>query len=124
MTAIDGFDDQPDILAPETIASMTDQKVAGKGLFGWRGSDKYGTWWRTGYLTGSSALIVRQKDGVNWVIMLNTSTYKHSRIHSYVSSLMFGSVNKVDHWPDIDLFTMEEKQPWPITEIPATNPKL
>lgn len=124
MTAIDGFDDQPDILAPETIASMTNQKIAGNGLFGWRGSDKYGTWWRTGYLTGSTAMIVRQKDGVNWVIMLNTSTYKHSRIQSYVSSLMFGSVNKVHQWPEIDLFTMEEKQPWPIKEIPATNPKL
>ena len=103
---------------------MSDPSVAGKGLYGWRGSDNYGTWWRTGYLSGSSALIVRQSDGVNWVIMTNTSTYKQSRIHRYVSALMFGSIYRVQDWPQIDLFSMEDEHPGPITDIPATNPKL
>jgi CubicO group peptidase (beta-lactamase class C family) len=124
LTAIDGFDKQPDILSPETIADMSDPHVAGKGLYGWRGSDKYGTWWRTGYLSGSSALVVRQNDGINWVILLNTSTYKQSRIHRYVSSMMFGAINHVEVWPPMDLFTMEENPPDPISDIPATNPKL
>lgn len=124
MTAIDGFDEQPDILRPETIASMSDPDMAGKGLFGWRGSDRYGTWWRTGYLTGSSALMVRQNDGVNWVVMTNTSTYKHSNIHRYTSGMMFGAINRVKQWPVFDLFTMEEVGPDPITDIPASNPKL
>ncbi len=124
LTAIDGFDEQPDILSHETIESMSDPGFAGKGLFGWRGSDQYGTWWRTGYLSGSSALIVRQGDGINWVVMTNTSTYKQSRIHRYVSGLMFGSVGAVDNWPVLDLFTMEENHPGPISDIPATNPKL
>ena len=124
MTAIDGFDEQPDILSPETIASMSDPNIAGKGLFGWRGSDRYGTWWRTGYLTGSSALMVRQNDGINWVVMTNTSTYKQSRIHRYVSSMMFGTINAVQQWPVFDLFTMDDNHPGPITDIPATNPKL
>ena len=124
LTAIDGFSEQPDILSSETIALMSDSDLAGKGLFGWRGSDNYGTWWRTGYLTGSSALMVRQKDGINWVVMMNTSTYKHSRIHRYVSQMMFGAVNRVNDWPLIDLFSMESDIPNPITEIPATNPKL
>jgi hypothetical protein len=103
---------------------MSDPNVAGTGLYGWRGSDKYGTWWRTGYLSGSSALIVRQSDGINWVILLNTSTYKQSRIHRYVSGMMFGAVNHVVQWPAMDLFTMEENPPDPISDIPATNPKL
>ena len=124
LTAIDGFSEQPDILSSETIALMSDSDLAGKGLFGWRGSDNYGTWWRTGYLTGSSALMVRQNDGINWVVMMNTSTYKHSRIHRYVSQMMFGAVNRVNDWPLIDLFSMESDIPNPITEIPATNPKL
>lgn len=124
LTAIDGFPGQPDILLPATIAKMSDPEFAGKGLFGWRGTDRYGTWWRTGYLTGSSALMVRQKDGINWVVMINTSTYKHSDIHRYVSSLMFGAVSRVNEWPSIDLFSMESESPNPITEIPATNPKL
>lgn len=124
LTAIDGLPDQPDILLPETIARMSDPDFAGKGLFGWRGSDRYGTWWRTGYLTGSSALMVRQKDGLNWVVMMNTSTYKHSRIHRYVSGMMFGTISRVKEWPAIDLFTMELNTPNPIAKIPATNPKL
>jgi len=124
LTAIDGFNEQPDILSKASIAMMSDPSIAGKGLYGWRGSDKYGTWWRTGYLTGSSALIVRQPDGVNWVILTNTSTYKDSKIHRYTSRMMFGAVNKVRHWPMLDLFTIEEASQHPITEIPATNPKL
>ena len=124
LTAIDGFQDQPDILSSETIEMMSNPDIAGEGLFGWRGSDKYGTWWRTGYLTGSSALMVRQKDGINWVMMINTSTYKHSHIQRYVSGMMFKAVNRVKEWPSIDLFAMDSDSPNPITEIPATNPKL
>ncbi len=124
LTAVDGFGDQPDILSRESIASMSDPSIAGKGLYGWVGSDGYGTWWRTGYLTGSSALMVRQKNGVNFVLMSNTSTRKHGRIHSYVSRMMFGAVSKVDQWPMIDLFTIQEASHNPITEIPTTNPKL
>jgi len=124
LTAIDGFSEQPDILRPLTILQMSNPDAAGSGLFGWRGSDNYGTWWRTGYLTGSSALMVRQQDGLNWVVMINTSTYKHSRIHRYVSGMMFRAVNRVDDWPSVDLFGREADLPGPIAEIPASNPKL
>ena len=124
LTAIDGFPGQPDILKPETVALMTDPEFSGYGLFGWRGTDNHGTWWRTGYLTGSSALVVRQRNGINWVVLTNTSTYKHSDIHRYVSSMMFSAVNRVHDWPLIDLFSMESAPPSPISEIPATNPKL
>ena len=124
LTAVDGFSEQPDILRPLTILQMSNPDAAGSGLFGWRGSDNYGTWWRTGYLTGSSALMVRQQDGLNWVVMMNTSTYKHSRIHRYVSGMMFRAVNQVDDWPSVDLFAREADLPGPIAEIPASNPKL
>jgi hypothetical protein len=124
LTAIDGFPGQPDILKEETIQLMADPEFSGSGLFGWRGSDKYGNWWRTGYLTGSTAMMVRQQDGLDWVVMMNTSTYKHSRIQGYVSGMMFGAVNRVCDWPSIDLFSMEAGNPNSIAEIPAANPKL
>jgi CubicO group peptidase (beta-lactamase class C family) len=124
LSAVDGFPDQPDILSKETIRLMTDPSFSGRGLFGWRGSDSYGTWWRTGYLTGSAALLVRQNDGLNWVIMMNATTYKHSRIQRYVSGMMFRAVNQVKTWPSIDLFSMDAATQNPISEIPATNPKL
>ncbi|MEZ5071726.1 MAG: serine hydrolase domain-containing protein [Bacteroidales bacterium] len=124
LTALDGFPSQPDILTTESILMMSDPDQAGQGLFGWRGSDPYGTWWRTGYLTGSSALMVRQHDGLNWVILLNTSTSKQSRIHRYVSGMMFQSVNRVKEWPSLDLFGPEFQTHNAIEDIPATNPNL
>lgn len=124
LTAIDGFSAQPDILKPETLEMMTDPNMAGRGLYGWRGNDSRGTWWRTGYFYGSTALMVRQQDGINWVILLNTSTYKQSRIHRYVSSMMFSAVNRVKEWPDQDLFMIDQQYPEPIAKIPENNPKL
>jgi len=124
LTAIDGFSAQPDILKPETLEMMTNPDLSGKGLYGWRGNDKRGTWWRTGYFYGSTALTVRQRDGLNWVILLNTSTYKQSRIHRYVSSMMFGAVNRVQEWPRQDLFMVDQLAPERINSIPVNNPKL
>lgn len=109
LTAIDAFNIQPDILNPEDLELMTNPELSGKGLFGWRGSDFSGTWWRTGYLAGSTAMVVRQHDGTNWVILMNTTTSRQSHIHRYISSMMFRAVNSVRTWPAIDLFSPERK---------------
>jgi hypothetical protein len=77
-------------------------------MFGWKGSDGYGTWWRTGTLTGNAALVVRQNNDINWVILVNTSTYKRSRIHSYMSRTMFHAVSTVKEWPEYDLFNYQD----------------
>ncbi|MBN1132705.1 MAG: beta-lactamase family protein [Bacteroidales bacterium] len=124
ITAIDGCQGHPDILKPETLNMMIDPNLSGEGLFGWRGSDQYGNWWRTGYFGGSSALVMRQEGGINWVIMMNTSTNKQSGIHRYVSGMMFSTVSKIKEWPDIDLFMIDSWNPYPISEIPLTNPHL
>lgn len=124
MTVLDGFSSQQDILEKETLDMMVDPEMAGIGLFGWRGQDHYGTWWRTGYISGSTALLVRQQDGVNWVILMNTSTYRESRIQRYTSSMMFRAVNSVQLWPYLNLFRVDQNYPGPITEIPVSNPLL
>ncbi len=124
MTALDGFGNQRDILKKETIEMMVDPDLAGRGLFGWRGQDRYGTWWRTGYISGSTALLVRQRDGVNWVILLNTSTPKESRIQRYTSSMMFRAVSSVKLWPFLNLFLVDQTYPDPISEFPISNPLL
>lgn len=124
ITAVDGFPEQPDILKEETIDLMVNRNLAGYGLYGWRGNDGNGTWWRTGYLDGSTAVVVRQNNKINWVILLNTSTYKKSRIQRYLSSTMFGAVNSVDLWPDLNLFMVDVSWPGPITDLPEKNPNL
>jgi len=104
IAAVDGRTSSPDILEPETISLMTNRGRSGRGMFGWKGSDGYGTWWRTGTLTGNAALVVRQNNDINWIILVNTSTYKRSRIHSVMSRTMFHAVASVKDWPEYDLF--------------------
>jgi CubicO group peptidase (beta-lactamase class C family) len=125
LTCIDGFDNQQDILKKETILMMTNPETAGKGLFGWRGVDNHGTWWRTGTLSGTTALIMRQENGINWVILLNTSAYKRNRLHSKLSYTMFASVYRTKKWPEINLFEVQNMSiNAPKVKIPTLNPKL
>jgi len=124
LTAIDDFNIQPDILSPENLELMTNPVLSGKGLFGWRGSDFSGTWWRTGYLAGSTAMVVRQHDGTNWVILLNTTTSKESHIHRFISSMMFRAVNSVREWPEIDLFKPDKKADDEISGLLESKQKL
>ncbi len=102
--AIDGFDSRPDILRNETIEYMTASGKRSRKLIGWRGTDGYGTWWRTGTLSGSSALVMRHKNEINWVVLFNTSITKQSSIHNELSRTMFTALRTVDEWPDQDLF--------------------
>lgn len=124
LTVLDGFDRQRDLLQSETLEMMVDPEIAGYGLFGWRGKDMAGTWWRTGYLNGSTAMMVRQQNGLNWVILMNTSTYRQSRIQRYTSSMMFNAIRDVKLWPYLNLFLVNQDFPDPLPEIMASNPRL
>lgn len=111
IVAIDGFPDKPDILSDETVNLMTRASKRTKKLIGWRGADGYGTWWRTGTLAGTSALIMRNKNGINWVVLMNTSTKGKSKIHNEISKIMFKAVRSVEDWPDYDLFNYNNIEP-------------
>ena len=123
--SIDGYNQVPDFLDSLSVYSMADPKVAGKGLYGWRGSDQHGTWWRTGTLSGTSAFVMRMENGLNWVVLLNTSSYKRTRIHNKLSRTIFAASYRVKEWPDYNLFTArEDVKISPIEEIPVKNPEL
>ncbi len=111
IVAVDGFPGKPDILSDETIELMTKADKRTRNLIGWRGSDGYGTWWRTGTLAGTSALVMRNKNGVNWVVLTNTTTKGKSKIHNEISKTMFKAVRSVKHWPEYDLFNYREIGP-------------
>jgi CubicO group peptidase (beta-lactamase class C family) len=104
VVAIDGLNTSPDLLMPETIENMTRIQKSRYDLMGWKGTDGKGTWWRTGTLTGTSALLVRQNNGINWIIVTNTTTWKRSNIHSETSRTMFRAIASVKEWPEYDLF--------------------
>ena len=104
VSAIDGFDTKPDILKPESIHIMTSKENDEGQPIGWKGSDSYGTWWRTGTLTGMSVLVTRQKNGLNWIVAMNSTTVKKSHIHSETFRMMTGAISTVRSWPQFDLF--------------------
>jgi len=100
ITLIDGFDDVPDILSTESIELMTGEH---KNALGWR--DSYdGTWIRTGSFAGTSAMIVRRPDGLEWVFLTNTSNWQGSKFSYEINQLMNKITNRVDSWPTMDLF--------------------
>lgn len=107
MVAIDGFESRADILSEKTIKKMTHSKGRSRKLIGWRGTDGYGTWWRTGTMSGTSALIMRHKNETNWVMLVNTSTRKSSKIHNDISRTMFKALRSVEEWPGQDMFNIE-----------------
>jgi CubicO group peptidase (beta-lactamase class C family) len=111
IVAVDGFPEKPDILSDESIETMTKTDRRTKKLIGWRGADGYGTWWRTGTLTGTSALIIRNRNGINWVVLMNTTTKGRSRIHNEMSKTMFNAVKSVKQWPEYDLFNYRDIEP-------------
>jgi len=102
---IDGQDEIKDILSPEAIKEMTNtNKSCTMGPLGWK--TVYGNdWYRTGSMAGTFAMIKKQHDGLTWVFLSNTSSWKGSHLSSYVNKLM----NKIQYktkssWTYKDLF--------------------
>lgn len=125
ISAIDGYSVVDDVLDSTLTMNMADPEIAGKGLFGWRGADRHGTWWRTGTLSGSTALVMRFENGENWVVLLNSSAYKRIRIHNKLSRTIFAASYRVKNWPSYDLFANAHSgSPTSIGDIPAVNPEL
>lgn len=99
--AIDGFDSVPDILSQESIAAMTETPTHLDPL-GWR-KCMYGAWFRTGTLSTTSAIACRRPDGINFVVIMNSSNYLGPKLAIYMSNKVNAAINKVDQWPQDDL---------------------
>lgn len=106
MTYIDGYSDVIDFLNPLSIEKMTCPVESYLSPIGWRETYDDGVWWRTGTLAGSSALMVRQNDGISWVVLMNTSTWKGSRFTPDIYRMMVKSLETVEEWPSTNLFNL------------------
>lgn len=104
MVVIDNNPKVKDILSPESIREMTRVDPSGLDPLGWRTTNENGEWWRTGTLCGTSALVKRQSNGISWVILTNTSNHKGPRLAIEMDRLMSQVLQKIDHWPNYDLF--------------------
>lgn len=104
---IDGFFKQNDILTPESVIEMTHVKKGMKPI-GWSGTDGNGNWWRSGTLSGTSALIKRQNNGISWVFIMNTTPKYGSRFTYRINKAMTDGICLVEKWPTFDLFDYYE----------------
>jgi len=103
LLALDGFDNFPDILAPESIAYMSSQ-VNGEGAIGWTSTSGNGTWTRTGSFPGTLGMMRRLPDGTAWVALFNSSSWNGPMAQSYVSSAMSRFIRQFKEYPATDLY--------------------
>lgn len=105
IVAIDGFKNTPDILSNASLAAMTIPEYGGRP-YGWRGVTADGTWWRTGTLAGTSAVVKRLPNGISWVVLTNTtnrkSDYFNGRINYTMDRVLTGL--EEEEWPSQNLF--------------------
>lgn len=103
LSAIDGAPSSPDILKPENISYMT--QYSGNALpIGWMNTNNDGDWWRTGTLSGTSALLKKQQDGYSWAFVTNTSTWQGSKFPHKIDALITEALTQVANWPERNLF--------------------
>lgn len=102
--AVDGFNTRPDILSDQSLEFMTDNNN-GFAPVGWKATDLDGTWWRTGSLPGTEAMMKRQSDGISWVVLFNTSPWNGPSIYSYIDRMMTKVLSQIEEWPKYDLFS-------------------
>jgi CubicO group peptidase (beta-lactamase class C family) len=107
LVAIDGFDFRENILSDESIKEMT-KSTRKTRPFGWTGTDKNGFWWRTGTLSGTSALLKREQNGLSWVLVINTTPKYGARFPVQINKTMIKGLATVDDWPTYDLFDYYE----------------
>ncbi len=103
LVMVDGYSKRyPDILSQKRI----DQMVKGVGginrPLGWR-TTKGDHWWRTGTLSGTSALLTRDTKGFSWVIVSNTTPRRGSFPGTSRWAIREG-IKLVKTWPEVDLF--------------------
>ncbi len=114
VNVIDGFDTVPDILSPQSIAQMsspqlalTDSTAQHGQLLGWKGVDA-AKWWRTGSLVGTSAVLVRQHNGISWAFLSNTDTWRGPYFSYEIEAEMRHILARIPNLPQWDLFLLEK----------------
>jgi CubicO group peptidase (beta-lactamase class C family) len=100
------------ILSDESIRILAGIDFNNGNPVGWAGTDRSGNWWRTGTFSGTSAQIMRQNNGLSWTVLLNTSTYRGSSLSREINQIVRSALNRVEHWPEHDLFYHFESMPF------------
>jgi CubicO group peptidase (beta-lactamase class C family) len=102
----------PDILSKESIAQMTTTLRKGDFPYGWaRMQAKGGVLTRTGTMSGTSAYIKSHANGLSYVLITNTSSYRGASFTNRIGQTIDNALTRVKEWPTtVDLFTETPKE--------------
>lgn len=109
VNVIDGLKEVPDMLNVQSISAMTQTLATDSTqsqLMGWKGVDTE-KWWRTGSLVGTSAVLVRQHNGISWALLTNTDTWRGPYFSYEVEAEMRRLLATIPQFPVWDLFVWE-----------------
>ena len=105
LVLVDGYSRRyEDILSKDMINKMVNGVGGVRRPLGWR-SVKGEHWWRTGTLSGTSALLTRDVNGMSWVIVSNT-TPRRGSFPGTSRWAIRESFKMVRNWPSHDLFEL------------------
>ncbi len=116
LTGVDGRPSPPDLLDPTTVAAMSARPPqplwAGSAVYyglGWlvrpAGSDA--NWWHDGSLPGTTALLVRNHEGVSWAALFNRrASGGGTSFAAELDATLWDARAGVTAWPDHDLFPL------------------
>jgi CubicO group peptidase (beta-lactamase class C family) len=106
MLAINGNPKFKDILYNESIEQMVINENLQKSPLGWRRVNER-EWVRTGTLASTSALMVHRHDGISYVIVINTGSWKGADFTLEMERSMNKIVQSISHWPEYDLLQLD-----------------
>ena len=111
LTAVDGFPTRPDMLQPQTIATMQTTAIGVWGAspyyyaMGWLRRPQEDNWWHDGSLPGTTTLLVRAGNGLAWAALFNARHMKpNSQFAAELDPAIWQAVREVGTWPSGDLF--------------------
>ena len=112
VASIDGKPGVPDILNKESITQMTTTLRKGDFPYGWaRMQAKGGVLTRTGTMSGTSAYIKSHANGLSYVLITNTSSYRGASFTNRIGQTIDNALTRVKEWPTtVDLFTETPKE--------------
>jgi len=103
LVLVDGYKNRyKDILSDDLMNKMVKGVGGVQRPLGWR-SVNGEHWWRTGTLSGTSALLTRDLNGMSWVIVSNT-TPRRGSFPSTSRWAIREAFKQIKSWPDHDLF--------------------
>ncbi len=102
LVLIDGNPYVQDILSPSSLEQMQDNTYA-KGPLGWRFATST-TCSRTGSMAGTAAMLKRNSNGLTWIFISNTSSWKGPYFSKDIRIFMDRITRRVKEWPNVNLF--------------------